>query len=359
MSKIIFFSCNLCIGGMEKALVTLINSIDTKKDEVTLVLEHKEGELCKELNKNVKIVDYDLSSNRNIIIRRFINLVKKIKFVIQNYHKYDCAISYATYSVLSSQMARKCSKNSIIFIHSDYYSLYNGEEEKIREFFQEIQADKFNKIIFVSKESREKLIKVIPEIKAKSLVLGNLVDYKNIIELANKEEIKMNDKKNNIVFVGRLDDHSKNISQLIEKINNNKEKDKFNLYIVGTGPDEIKLKKLCKSSNIIFLGEKENPYPYIKASDYLILSSKYEGFPMVYSEATLLDTKIITTVPVEDEQICYNGKNVIRLEKDLSNFDEIISGIVKHKMDSEVPKMDFEVINKNKMKIFKKIVTNK
>ena len=80
---------------------------------------------------------------------------------------------------------------------------------------------------------------------------------------------------------------------------------------------------------------------------------------MVYSEATLLDTKIITTVPVEDEQICYNGKNVIRLEKDLSNFDEIISGIVKHKMDSEVPKMDFEVINKNKMKIFKKIVTNK
>jgi len=78
MSKIIFFSCNLCIGGMEKALVTLINSIDTKKDEVTLVLEHKEGELCKELNKNVKIVDYDLSSNRNIIIRRFINLVKKI-----------------------------------------------------------------------------------------------------------------------------------------------------------------------------------------------------------------------------------------------------------------------------------------
>ena len=53
MSKIIFFSRNLCIGGMEKALVTLINSIDIKKDEVTLVLEHKEGELCKELNKNV------------------------------------------------------------------------------------------------------------------------------------------------------------------------------------------------------------------------------------------------------------------------------------------------------------------
>ena len=237
--------------------------------------------------------------------------------------------------------------------------MYNGEAEQIRGFFKEIQADKFNKIIFVSRESREKLIKVIPEIKTKSLVLGNLVDYKNIIELANKEEIKMNDKIVNIIFVGRLDDHSKNISQLIKKINNNKEKDKFNLYIVGTGPDEIKLKKLCKSSNIIFVGEKENPYPYIKASDYLILSSKYEGFPMVYSEATLLDTKIITTVPVEDEQICYNGKNVIRLEKDLSNFDEIISGIVKYKIDIKVPKMDFEIINENKMEIFKKIVTNK
>lgn len=359
MSKIIFFSRNLCIGGMEKALVTLINSIDTTQNEVTLVLEHKEGELCKEINNKIKIVDYGLSNNKNKIMRRFVNLIKKVKFIIRSYHKYDCALSYATYSIWASQMARKCSKNSIIFIHSDYYRLYNEQVEKIKGFFQEIKAGKFNKIIFVSKESREKLIKIIPEIEPKSLVLGNLVDYKNIIRLANLEDIKMNDEKINLVFVGRLDDHSKNISQLIEKINKNKEQNSFNLYILGTGPDEVKLKKLCKAKNIIFVGEKWNPYPYIKASDFLILASKYEGFPMVYSEATVLDTRIITTIPVEDEQICYSGKNILKLEKDLSNFDEIISKIVKQEETIEVPQIDFEAINKNKMETFKKIVENK
>lgn len=357
MSKIIFFSRDLRIGGMEKALVTLINHIDTNKNEVTLVLEQKEGELCSKINDNVKIVNYNLSTNKNVLIRRTKNLLKKIAFYIKNYNKYDCAISYATYSIFSSQMARKCSKNSVIFIHSDYYNLYNGQNEKIEAFFNEIKVKEFSKIIFVSKQSENNAIKVMPELKEKSVVLGNLIDYENIQKESEKEDINFNKEKVNIVFIGRLDEHSKKISRLIEKINNNKQKEKYDLYIIGTGPDEKQYKKICKSKNVIFVGEKENPYPYIKKSDYLILTSKYEGFPVVYNEATVLGTKIITTITVEDEELYYDERNVIKLEKDLSNFDEIINTISKQKKNIET--IDFAKINENKIRKFYKIVQSK
>ena len=52
--SIIFFSRDLKIGGMEKALVLLLNRLsDLKCYNITLVLERKEGALLSELNKNI------------------------------------------------------------------------------------------------------------------------------------------------------------------------------------------------------------------------------------------------------------------------------------------------------------------
>ena len=40
--------------------------------------------------------------------------------------------------------------------------------------------------------------------------------------------------------------------------------------------------------NIIFLGKKKNPYPYFLISDYIILTSLTEGYPVVFQEAMVL-----------------------------------------------------------------------
>lgn len=39
--KIIFLSYSLCIGGIEKALVELLNRLDYKKYDVTLLLQNQ------------------------------------------------------------------------------------------------------------------------------------------------------------------------------------------------------------------------------------------------------------------------------------------------------------------------------
>ena len=66
MKKIIFFSKNLNIGGMEKALTILLNEL-SKVYNVTLVLEEKKGILLGKLNSNIEVKEYTLDNNKNII----------------------------------------------------------------------------------------------------------------------------------------------------------------------------------------------------------------------------------------------------------------------------------------------------
>ena len=68
------------------------------------------------------------------------------------------------------------------------------------------------------------------------------------------------------------------------------------------------VKKLGIEEKVVFLGSKTNPYPYMKKCDYLILTSNYEGFPVVYLEGLALKKKFITTIKVSDDVIKI-GKN--------------------------------------------------
>ena len=66
MKKIIFFSKNLNIGGMEKALTILLNEL-SKVYNVTLVLEEKKGILLGKLNSNIEVKEYKINQNKNVI----------------------------------------------------------------------------------------------------------------------------------------------------------------------------------------------------------------------------------------------------------------------------------------------------
>ena len=74
---------------------------------------------------------------------------------------------------------------------------------------------------------------------------------------------------------------------------------KSKVYIIGDGPLKQQLVNQVQKSGIeksfIFLGKKENPYPYIKQADCFCLLSYFEGYGMVIDEAKILEKPIIIT----------------------------------------------------------------
>ena len=178
MKKLLFAAHSLGMGGIETSLITLLEELSKKEHEITLVLEKKEGMFLNKINPKIKVIQYSPSNNKNIFIRKVINLYKRIKFKIRYQNKFDFASSYTTYSLSSGFVARTASKNSVLWVHIDYLTQNNNNEEKTKKDYEKLKCEKFKKIIFVSKESRENFLKIFPDSKEKAIYCNNLVDGK-------------------------------------------------------------------------------------------------------------------------------------------------------------------------------------
>lgn len=99
-----------------------------------------------------------------------------------------------------------------------------------------------------------------------------------LYEISNKEKI--------VLFVGRLDNRSKKINELIriwrkviEQVNG------WRFIIIGEGPDrEALIEQASGYPEIEFIGY-QNPRIFYERASILCLTSIFEGFPMVITEA--------------------------------------------------------------------------
>lgn len=356
--NILIAAYNLDFGGIEVSLINLLKNMDYKKYDITLILERKEGIFLSDIPKNVKIKEYKVCNNKNVLVRKIINFCKQLKWKFLNKNKYDASISYATYSKPCSFLARTASKNTILFIHSNYCHAYNNDEIRIRNFFNGIKLMSFKNIVFVSNEAKDSLCKLY-DINGRSVVINNLIDYKAIIEKS-KEKVEIPKSKGKVFsYIGRLDESSKRVSIILKVAKKCKDENKnVSFWIIGDGPNRdeyLKFKNDNKLNNVIFFGAKENPYPYLKNSDYLILTSRYEGFPVVYNEAILLGKYILSTINVSDDYITIPNRFGIITKDDV----ESIYKNMLHLLENDVTikeKIDFAKINKARVEKLEKLL---
>lgn len=308
MKKLLFAAHSLGLGGIETALITLLEELVKKEYEITLVLEKKEGIFLDTLNKKIKVIEYTPSNNKIVPVRKFLNLCKQLKFKLKYKNKFDFAAAYATYSLSNGFVARTASQNSALWVHIDYLTKNENDEAKTRNYYKELKSEEFNKIVFVSKESRDNFLKLFPHCKEKAIYCNNLIDGKKILEKS--EEKIQESKQETITFVniGRHDEKQKRLTKLIEAAEMLKKDGlDFRILFVGDGQDSKLYKEMVKNKKledtIIFLGKKKNPYPYYKISNCVVLTSDYEGYPVVFLESMILKKPIITTKVSDYEQI--------------------------------------------------------
>lgn len=364
--KILFSAVTLDLGGIETALITLLNYLASQKNddeykyEITLVLEKKQGLFLDVLDKNIKILEYTPNNNKIVLIRKICNFIKQIKFKKKYANKFDFSCSYATYSKPASFVARTASKNSALWVHSEYMNVFKNDKNKYIKFFNDIKCFEFKKIVFVSNNAKNTFVDTFKNENVE--VINNLIDYKKIIE---KSKDIVTDIKKEIIFtfihVGRHTEEDKKITRIIECARRlKKEEKKFRILLVGDGKETQNYKNMVKQYNleneVIFLGKKSNPYPYYMLADALLLTSEYEGFPVVYIESMILGLPIITTEVSDSKEVIENKYGVV-VPKDIN----LIYNAMKQAIDNGIKckeKFNYEEYNKNIIKKVEYLVNN-
>lgn len=378
MKKILFSAYSLDVGGIETALVTLLKYL-VKDYDITLVLEKKQGVFLNDLPSDIKIVTYTPSNIKFRIIRKAINFFKQLSFKIKYKNKFEFSADFATYSMPASFVARTASKNNAIWIHNNYMNFYDNNIKQYRKFFKSLKVQEFKKIVFVSDLDKKVFIAQFPELTKQTIVCNNLIDYKRIQKLADEKipdedlkkifgvdysNIKLDKVEKEIrpkvpIFlnVGRHDEKQKKISRILdatEKLNKNGFK--FKVLLVGKGTNTKDYERIIKEKkldNVIVLGAKKNPYPYFKISDCFLLSSQFEGYPVVYVESEILGLPIITT-DVSDSKKDIDGK----YGKVVENSSKGVYRGMKDFLENGIKTEEFRVeeFNKDIVKKVKKIV---
>lgn len=320
MKKILFTANSMCFGGIEKALINILKNIDYSKYEVTLILQDKSGVFLSEIPNSVKVIEYKINDSKNIIVRKIRNRLKMISTIIKNHNKYDFAACFATYSIPSAILARNLSKNNAIWIHNDYYYVYHQDRDKIDEFMGAIGVSKFKRIIFVANESKKHFLSLYQSLSDKCYVCNNLIDYQKIVDLS-KEKITERKPKHLFINVSRHDEEQKKLTRLIEASKLLKDDNyKFEVWMIGDGEATEEYKNLINKYNledvVKLIGSKKNPYPYYKKADAFVMTSDYEGFPVVYVESCIFNLPIITTIDVTDEYLNIGEKCAILVKMD-------------------------------------------
>lgn len=322
--KLLFAAYSLDVGGIETSLVSLVNYL-AKDNDVTLVLEKKQGAFLNQLDKSIKLITFTPSYFNVSVIAKCINSAKKMQFILKYKDKFDFACSYATYCKMASFAARTASDNNALWVHNNYYYFFDRNDYKYKHFFNSINAHEFKNIVFGSEEAKQQYLQRYGVENENVITCNNLIDAEKIERLANEEiSIKRDDTVTTFVNVARHDEHQKRITRLIESARLlKKDGEKFRILLVGVGNDTEGYEKLVENyeltNEVIFVGKKANPYPYFKISDCVVLTSDFEGYPVTYLEAKVLNKPIITT-DVSDSKQDIENKFGIVVEKNTKDI---------------------------------------
>lgn len=330
------------IGGAERALLGLLNAIDTNKVDVDLFINQHTGEFMKlipsKINLLPEISAYSViekpittaikKGHIGITIARLLARYKYKKYlktlnseilniegsathyVADNVIKhlpsltylgeYDLAISFLDppHIVQDKVLAKK----KIEWIHTDFSFISINYDIIFNRWA------KNDYIASISPDITKQFIKKFPTLTDKIIEIENILS-----PLFIKQQVLLFDPKEmqgdfiKLCSIGRFC-YAKNfeaipyIAQILKAKGVN-----FKWYIIGFGDTSETVENIEKTNTqdcVILLGKKENPYPYIAKCDIYVQPSRYEGKSVTVREAQILcKPVIITNYPTANSQI--------------------------------------------------------
>ena len=314
------------MGGAEKSLVNFVNELQPDDADIDLLLFKRRGDLLQEIPNwiNVLQTPKEIEALYSEIPRKITQipwfllrllgtmLSKVYSKITGNYYgnvrwtkfynkflpcleaEYDTAISYISGDCLYYLVDKICAKNKMAWIHTDYKAYIKHPDEDTYFF------DKLDYIVTISNKCVDSIVEKHPRFKNKVICLPNIVSSELIKKKA-REYVPKEFTNDCLILasIGRLE-RVKGFDLAIEAANILKNKNvEFKWYIIGEGTEKENLRKFILEygleNNVILLGLKTNPYPYMLNSTAIVQTSRFEGKSIVLDEAKILGKPIIVT----------------------------------------------------------------
>lgn len=320
MKRILFVSPGFSYGGSTTALLSILNSSLSQEYDIrvfSIVRGDNHSPVLK--NKDIGLNEWTNAFYTNFanlkgsdklkafflkVFRQIPILDKKVEYwVIKHTIKhiaqshYDCVVAFQ--EKLATEFCQYFPlKNKIAWLHCDYSKAYPRSERDLEIY------EKYKRIVCVSKATRESFLEYFPRLTARTVSIYNLFDAESIKakSLCKIDDTRFDSSEFTIISVGRINRVKRFdlIPQIAHKLL--AKGAMFRWYIIGqpyNKEEEDRLKDAINEygndDRVVYLGGKDNPYPYFRAANLLVCTSESEACPMIFNEAKLLGLPIVST----------------------------------------------------------------
>ena len=333
------------LGGAERALLGLLNALDTDRVDVDLFINQHTGEFMPLIPAKINLLPERRGYNaierpmKQILLEGQLGVLLgrlRARRLHAKYHEtltgdaarmdssgfqyvadavqpflpslkglgeYDLAISFvAPHNIVLNKVR---AKKKVAWIHTDYSTIHVNIQQELPIW------SGYDYIASISPDCTRSFLKAFPLLERKIVEIENILSPNFVQAQADLFDVsdEMPATGLRLLSVGRYH-HAKNYDNVPDIARQIVEMGYRGLrwYIIGFGMGEDGIRKKIAEAgmedHVILLGKKDNPYPYIKACDIYVQPSRYEGKSVTVREAQILRKPVIVTdYPTAHSQI--------------------------------------------------------
>ncbi|CAN7195019.1 glycosyltransferase [Trinickia sp. LjRoot230] len=321
-------------GGIESALLQWLNVLDRSVFRISLSVTHTSPAYENRFRALIPAdVPVEILADRPWLdyfqAKRYQNRLSKLGRVARDLHaafvlrphvgrRIKAVASNVDVIVdFDLSLRRLCGQFGVVWLGVNHFSFdarLNGRARRIRRLLH--QYRRYDCLAALNQHMADEAHRIFGPQLEHVTVLPNAVDVRAIQARATDNNGPIVAGGNRyIVSVARLDEIQKDHRTLLAAYASMVRKYALDehLVVVGNGAHRGELEHLASelgiAARVHFLGHLDNPHPVMVGASVLVLSSKYEGMPMVLIEALALGKPIVATdCPTGPREILDHGK---------------------------------------------------
>lgn len=297
MKSVLFLIHDLGQGGAEKVLVNLVNNMDRKKFNISVMALFGGGINEQFLAPDIKyycIFPKQIPGNSHLL--KLFSPKQLHSMFIKDH--YDIEIAYLEGP--AARIISGCDDSDtklLSWVHCTMMSSKDVAESFRSRKEAEKCYNKMHQMIFVSEGVRCAFLNNCIY-KGKTEVIYNTIESSKILKLAQEEVAGLITDKKRLVAVGSLK-AVKGFDRLLRIIKRLRDDNyPVYLYLLGVGPMQKSLEQYIAENslenNVSLLGYQTNPYKYVSKCELFICSSYSEGFSTAVTESLIVGTPVCT-----------------------------------------------------------------